>query len=395
MGNTYESIGLMEPMMPAEGTRQLEDLAVDVVAKANRLAGQLNPIVQKSIGDLVRSMNCYYSNLIEGHDTHPRDIDRALHHDFAQEPDRRALQREAVAHIEVQRLIDEHEIGTEDPTTWAYLARLHEAFCSRLPDDLLWVTNPDTQERLRVVPGAVRTGSVVVGRHIPPRAENLPHFLRRFEEAYDPRRLSKIQQVISIAAAHHRLVWIHPFYDGNGRVTRLMSHAMLIRCGVGSSLWSVARGLARNVGQYKQHLMGADEHRRGDLDGRGTLTEAGLQEFAAFFLETCLDQIAFMEALLEPERLSEHMKQYVEEEARQGNISKGAYPLLREVLFVGQVERGQVPELTGYKERMARNVMTDLLKKGLLVSDGPRGPLQLGFPIDVVERWFPRLYPST
>lgn len=393
MGNTQESTGLMEPMMPSVGNRQLDDLALDLVAKANKLAGQLNPVVQKSIGHLVRSMNCYYSNLIEGHDTHPRDIDRALHQNFAQETDRRALQLEAVAHIEVQRMIDDQEIFGGEPTTWAYLEQLHRAFCTRLPDDLLWVTNPDNKERLCVVPGELRTGSVQVGRHIPPSAESLPNFLKRFEEAYDPCRLSKIQQIISIGAAHHRLVWIHPFYDGNGRVTRLLSHAMLIHCGVGSSLWSVARGLARNVSQYKHYLMGADEPRRSDLDGRGNLSEAGLCEFVAFFLETCIDQVEFMESLLEPNQLSERIKQYVEEEMRKGQISKGAFPLLREALFVGEIERGKVPELTGYKERMARNVMSDLVSKGLLVSDSPRGLLRLGFPIDVVERWFPRLYP--
>jgi Fic family protein len=393
MGNTQESTGLMEPMIPSAGNRRLEDLALDLVAKANKLAGQLNPVVQKSIGHLVLSMNCYYSNLIEGHDTHPRDIDRALHQNFAQETDRRALQLEAVAHIEVQRMIDGHDIDGGEPTTWAYIEQLHYAFCSRLPDDLLWVTNPDNNERIRVVPGALRTGSVQVGRHIPLSSASLPHFLTRFEEAYDPHRLSKIQQVISIGAAHHRLVWIHPFYDGNGRVTRLLSHAMLIRCGVGSSLWSVARGLARNVGQYKHYLMVADEPRRSDLDGRGNLSEAGLCEFVAFFLETCIDQVEFMESLLEPNQLSERIKQYVEEEMRKGQISKGAFPLLREALFVGEIERGKVPELTGYKERMARNVMSDLVSKGLLVSDSPRGLLRLGFPIDVVERWFPRLYP--
>lgn len=77
---TAETPRLMEPMLPPEGERVLEDLAVDLVAKANALAGRLHPAVQAGIGELVRSMNCYYSNLIEGHDTHPRDIDRALRH---------------------------------------------------------------------------------------------------------------------------------------------------------------------------------------------------------------------------------------------------------------------------------------------------------------------------
>ena len=83
---------LMEPMLPLEeGQRQLEDAAFDLVSRASSLAGQTNPVATASIGTLVRSMNCYYSNLIEGHDTHPRDIDRALRKDYSAEPARRAL----------------------------------------------------------------------------------------------------------------------------------------------------------------------------------------------------------------------------------------------------------------------------------------------------------------
>jgi hypothetical protein len=76
-------------MLPEESSKALEDLAFDLIAQSNSLAGQINPIVVRSVGDLVRSMNCYYSNFIEGHNTHPRDIDRALREDFATQPKRR------------------------------------------------------------------------------------------------------------------------------------------------------------------------------------------------------------------------------------------------------------------------------------------------------------------
>lgn len=73
----------MEPLVPAEDAEALEDEVLALIAEANRLAGRLHPILRDSVGDLVRSMNCYYSNLVEGHDTHPRDIDRALANDFS------------------------------------------------------------------------------------------------------------------------------------------------------------------------------------------------------------------------------------------------------------------------------------------------------------------------
>lgn len=109
MNLTAEPVGLMEPMLPEEGNRQLEDLALTLVAKTNSLAGQLHPIVRYAVGDLVRSMNCYYSNLIEGQNTHPRDIDRALSGDYSADPEKRNLQSEAVAHITLQKKIDDRE----------------------------------------------------------------------------------------------------------------------------------------------------------------------------------------------------------------------------------------------------------------------------------------------
>ena len=227
----------MEPMLPPAGDRRLEDLALDLATKASALAGRLAPPVRQGVGDLLRFMNCYYSNLIEGHDTHPRDIDRALAHaDYAADPVRRALQREAVAHIEVQRIIDRGEDPADVPTSVAYITWLHREFCRRLPDELLFVENPDTGERLRVLPGEIRQGWVQVGRHIPPSAGALPAFLQRFGEVYAMERLPRLGRIVALGAAHHRLLWIHPFPDGNGRVARLMSHAALLRCGVGSSL---------------------------------------------------------------------------------------------------------------------------------------------------------------
>lgn len=383
----------MEPMLPPEGNARLEDLAIDLVAKASGLASQLPIHVQRNVGDLVRSMNCYYSNLIEGHDTHPRDIDRALAENYSSNPRKRILQLEAVAHIEVQRLIDRNEDMQADVTSTDYVKWLHREFCKKLPEELLWIENPDSRKRILVEPGELRISHVQVGRHIPPVSESLPDFLTRFSEAYDASKLSRVRQVISLGASHHRLLWIHPFYDGNGRVTRLMSHAALRRYGVGNSLWSVARGLARNVQKYKELLEAADEPRRGDVDGRGTLSEQALINFCEFFLVTCIDQIEFMSSLLEPNELVRRIQIYVEEEVRGNRLPKGTFPLLREALLSGEISRGSAAEITGYGERMARNVVSDLLKKGLLKSESPRSPLILAFPADAVERWFPLLYP--
>lgn len=380
----------MEPLFPEE-SKSLSDLATDLVAKSSALAGRLHPLIQEGVGTLVRSMNCYYSNLIEGHQTHPVDIDRAMAGDYSAEPEKRNLQLEARAHIDVQRKIDAGS-SPSPSTSVAFIRWVHREFCEQLPDELLVVKDPKTSREEKVVPGELRQIHVKVGRHISPAPEDLGPMLERFATAYGNDKLPKIQRIIGVAASHHRLLWIHPFADGNGRVTRLYSHAFLKELGIGSSLWSISRGLARAVDQYKAALQSADEPRRGDLDGRGNLTQSGLVDFCTFFLSSCVDQVVFMESLFEPAELQRRMEIWCEEETRANRLPKGSWALLREALLAGEFARGKAPELTGYQERQARTVLNNLIDKGFLVSPTTRSSVRLGFPLTVVDRWFPRLY---
>lgn len=383
----------IEPTLPTDDQGKLADLVFELTSQASLLAGRIPERVQDGVGDLVRSMNCYYSNLIEGHNTRPRDIERALEEDYSSNRERRTLQKEARAHIEVQRMIDSGNDLDADPTSDEYLRWVHKGFCDRLPDDLLRVENPDTGEVIEVVPGQYRDCEVKVGRHVPPPATDIDKYLERFNSVYDQGKLSKSQYPIAIAAAHHRLVWIHPFVDGNGRVARLVSHAMLLRSGIGSSLWSISRGLARSAETYKAVLAGADAPRKGDLDGRGDLSASGLFDFVSYFLQTCIDQVQFMESVLQPQELLRRITLFVNDEENAGRLLNGSLPLLKEAYLAGELARGDAAKLTGYQERRGRQTLADLIDKGLLVSQGPKAPVRLGFPIDVVERWLPGLYP--
>ena len=384
----------MEPLLPEDQKGQLADLATEIVAKASTLKGKLNPVMQESAGALVRSMNCYYSNLIEGHNTHPIDIDRALTGDYSNEPEKRNLQLEAKAHIDVQAQIDTGK-APSPVTTTDFIQWVHRTFCEQLPPELLVVKDPKTGREEKVVPGEFRESYVKVGRHVAPEPSALPPLLERFSNFYGDEKLPKIKKIIGVAASHHRLLWIHPFADGNGRVARLFSHAFLRELGIGSSLWSVSRGLARTVEQYKAALQEADEPRRGALDGRGNLTQAGLESFCSYFLKSCVDQVDFMDNLLEPAELLRRMEIWCEEETRANKLPKGSWSLLREAVMAGKFERGKAPDLTGYQERQARTVLNKLIDFGLLVSPTSRSDVRLGFPIAVVDRWFPRLYPGS
>lgn len=389
-----ESIGLMEPMTIAEGSKHtgpLLDLAMELTAASAGLKRSLPAEIATALSDLVRSMNCYYSNLIEGHDTHPVDIERALKNDYSADPQKRNLQLEARAHIEVQRWID-HGGMTGRVTAQETILEIHRRFGELLPDELLIVTNPDTGEKARMVPGVLRTRDVKVGRHIAISPGAIPRFLSRFDEAY--RMLGRSQKLLAVAAAHHRLAWIHPFLDGNGRVIRLMSYAMLRELLDTGGIWSVARGLARSETSYKAHLMACDEPRRGNLDGRGTLSETALADFTRFFLEMCLDQVRFMEELIEPERLRSRILLWAEEEIRLGNLPAKSTNVLEALLYRGSLPRGDVADVVGAGDRQARRIVSALAEYGVIVSESSRAPLKLAFPAKLASRWMPGLFPE-
>ena len=331
---------------------------------------------------MVRAMNCYYSNLIEGHDTHPVDIERALANDYSADIGKRNLQLEAKAHIGVQKWIDDGGLQGRAATMEA-VCGIHKRFCGLLPEEL---------QPVGVDPGALRRRDVKVGGHIPISPGAVPRFMKRFEEAFA--NLGKAEAILATASAHHRLLWVHPFLDGNGRVARLMSHAQFLTLLDTGGVWSIARGLARNAATYKNLLANCDRLRRNDLDGRGNLGEEALAEFTRFFLTTCLDQVTFMEGLMQPDRLRARILVWAEEEARLGHLPQRAGQLLEAVLYRGQLPRGEVAPLLGAQERTARRVTSELIQRGVLVSESTRSPLRLAFPAALASRWMPGLFPE-
>lgn len=375
----------------AKERSRLADLAIDLAAKASGLRRSLPSGIAKALAELVRVANCYYSNLIEGHGTHPGDIERALRGEFDSDPQRRDLQIEAKAHIAVQAWIDRGGLGGDVLTVRA-IREIHRRFCQALPDGFLKLAAPGTGESIPIIPGELRTCDVQVGRHVPVSPGALPRFLERFEIAY--RGLGRLDAILAVAASHHRFLWIHPFLDGNGRVARLMSHAALGEALDTGGVWSVARGLARREGEYKARLQACDLPRRNDLDGRGHLSEEALVGFVQFFLSTCIDQVEFMEGLVQPDRLRRNILAWAQEEIDRGRLPALASAALEAILYRGALLRGEVARVLRVGERQARRITAALLERRVLVSENPRAPLRLAFPAALAPRWMPGLFPE-
>ncbi len=391
-----ETPGRIEPCFFEEHIpASLADLSVEIQREASGLGQGLHPDSAAELADLVRVMNCYYSNLIEGHNTRPRDIERALA-GAELEAETRPLALEARAHVIVQRSIDKmHREGTlPRPTSAIFLTWVHKTFYDEMPDEFRRIEHPDgTSEP--IIPGRMRQegdSEVAVGRHLPPSSGRVAAFMDHFDKRFQIAARSASGRIIAIASAHHRLNYIHPFPDGNGRVSRLMSHAMSLEAGIGGQgLWSVSRGLARGLadrGEYKRMMDMADSPRRGDRDGRGNLSEAALKTYCEWFLKVTLDQITFSAKLFDLGGLEKRYRRLVEDTID----DKRAPDLISAVLRYGTLERGEAQIVLKTSERTARNTLSNLTSAGYLSSASPKTPVRLAFPLDYRERLFPNLF---
>lgn len=394
-----ETVARFEPALLENLTPELGDLVAEISSASATLGKALHPKTAGHLADLVRMMNTYYSNLIEGHNTRPRDIERALSGHLDKDGERRNLQREALAHVRVQREVDRLASGgtLPEPASREFLRWLHREFYRDAPAAMLTVES--STRTLKMTPGEWRSRpghDVAVGRHLPPSSVRVDAFMEAFERRYRFAGTGRAMRIVAIAAAHHRFNYIHPFPDGNGRVSRLMSHAMGLSAGIGAhGLWSVSRGLARGLArraEYKEMMDHADMPRQGDLDGRGNLSLKALGEFVDWFLRVCLDQINFMAGLLEVDSLVERLERYVER--GEAKLHPAASALLGQVLVRGEVPRGEAARITGLPERTARRVLNDCVGAGLLASETPKGPVSLRFPAATLDLLFPNFAPA-
>jgi Fic family protein len=193
------------------------------------------------------------------------------------------------------------------------------------------------------------------------------------------------------------MTWMHPFPDGNGRAARLQTHCVLWPLSAG--LWSASRGFAQKRDEYYARLANADTPRRGDLDGRGNLSEAGLREWVEFFLGVCEDQVSFMQKMLDLDDVKRRIEALVvfrtqtRQDGSAGMRREAALPL-HYAFTSGPLTRAEFTQMTGLGERTARSLLSHLLSTGLLVSDTKLGPVRLGLPLDALQFLLPALYPE-
>ncbi len=388
----YDAPHQFEPLLPAARPQEpLLTKAHDLSRAASQLTGQ--PVAPE-LRTLLRGMNSYYTNRIEGQHTRPHEIEKALRKDFSENKDLAARQRLAVAHIDAEAAIEQRYVGDAGAVRLYSIEAvqdLHRELFARLPAQDLF-----TPEGESVVPGELRPRDVRVGEHIAPTHASLGLFLKRWAVFYRGVRRGEAS-LLALAAAHQRLGWVHPFVDGNGRVMRLHTHAMFSALGYTNGLWSPLRGFARSTERYCALLAAADASRHGDPDGRGNLSECALVAWIDYVLDVCLDQVRFMTKLLDlgaTERRIAACLAFEEESLRSGVRREALRPLHYLFLTGGELERGEFKLMRGLGDRTAVTALTALVKRGLLKSDTPQGKLRFGIPLHALRFYFPALWPE-
>ncbi len=383
-----------------EAPGELQDAVVDLFLLDAALNANIPEALREPMTYLLRYVNSFYSNRIEGNPTHPAEILHAQEEGPEKDPTDDLL--EIKQHVEVLTLLSNLDVGREVVCTPIFLKKIHKSFYEGLPKKKLDIKYPQTGELIQVVPGEFRHRNVKVGKHIPPEHEEIPRLLSWFENIFNPKKNHGTGKIFSAAAAHHRFMWIHPFLDGNGRVGRLFTDSYMRHSALGGyGLWSMSRGFGRDTEAYYEALGWADTERQGRNDGRGILSNKGLLKYSEYFIQTALDQVKYFSALLEPKKLNERIDVYFEMRSRGALLSADgdtlpiirieARDIYRKLLYSGSQQRTAIQKMLNISESAVRTIINQMEKAGLVIAP-PRKPISIALSPSSIEFLFPHLW---
>lgn len=394
MTELYDSISWLEPLLIDPVPADMVEMADLMLTLKGRLEGLYPHETADRIAQLLQLTNSFYSNLIEGQYTEPKVIEQKARIKRSA----KQLTEIATSHVHLQRALEriiDRDAGPEWPRLFSIslVSLIHRGLFRDASEQELKIEGLEAP----MVPGELRDIAqlnVSVGQHDAPAFQAVRPMLERMQVVYgriaDPR-----YRLIAALAYHHRLAWVHPFPDGNGRVVRMITHLQLLKLGLASPLWSISRGLARNHEAYYQHLAQADQHRQGDLDGRGQFSLKALQAFVRFMLRTCIDQMTYMLDALDRDTLRARIERAVAFDERfiAAGIKPEAARALHILITQGAVLRNDFKVYMGLGERTAISQLKQLVQLGVVDSPSPKSRIiHPGFPVWFAQLVFPDLH---
>lgn len=198
----------------------LTDLIIELdYLRRKQLAGSTFPIVFFQLKHIFHTLESIGSARIEGNNT---TILEYIENKLAEAPASNQGIREIENMEQVMTFIDDH---IKDVIfTRAFVSELHK----KVVDGLL----PPPKGEGDDTPGLYRTKSVSINRsaHRPPEPVQVASYMDELFAFINQEDEPKYD-LLKVAIAHHRFLWIHPFTNGNGRTVRLFTYAMLVKEG--------------------------------------------------------------------------------------------------------------------------------------------------------------------
>jgi len=378
---------IFAPLIPSDLSNKISEkhlyLAKQICEVSLKLSSSHNKFILDEVISLLRTTNSYYSNMIESQGTHPIDIYNASKGNFTNDKKNKSLQELSLIHIEVQNFISNTYQDNKKAYELEYILELHKQFYTK--DEMKeYLSISYNNISATMIPGILRDKEVKIGNLIAPTYMHIQPYMYEFESAYNNaiKYKSKEEQLICILASHHRFVYLHPFLDGNGRISRLFLDYLFFKIGIdGYGLWNISRGLARNINKYKEMLSMADIIVQGNTDGRGPLSNRGLEYFLDFMLETSFDQVTYMYENLKMDKLSTKIENFVKL-SYSGLIDGIKLPkytdlLFKNLLLKGELKRSEVAKIIGKSDRTASRLIATLLKEDFLQSKSNKSPISI------------------
>ncbi len=356
---------------------ELDSLIADILLNLGGLGAGFPAELCAELSSSLETVNSFYSNRMEGNPTKIGDVFDAVDGKIEGSREERDFKLEHRAHVltsvRLRELIaSDPSVSPSDPK---FISLVHKTFFEDIPESLRKAKTHSGKE-VEIIPGKFRDRPVTVGRFSPPDPEEVLELLEKFHQAYDIKKFDSKEKLLAISGAHHRFLYVHPFSDGNGRVARLTTELMLLVAGFdGNGLYSVSRGLARDIPSYNKALQYGDAERRHATDGRGPRSLEGLIFFTKYFLSILKDQIIFMKTILSRVVLESRLQDFLIVQKTLKKLNERELSVIQHLFHFGGMTRGEVQKVSGLKERQAGMVISSLLDAGFLRTPSPKGKL--------------------
>lgn len=195
--------------------------------------------------------------------------------------------------------------------------------------------------------------------YMPPEAKEVSELMLELVEWINWQiAADRLPPPLIAALAHYQFATIHPYYDGNGRTSRLLATTILHRCGYGlKGIYSLEEYYARNlIGYYDALAVGPSHNYH---LGRA---EADVSGFVQYFCEGMAD--AFVKIVANAEKMGG------ESQTDKTDLMRELRPVQRQLLGLfaqsREVSSSEIAEYLGFTQRLAREACSKWVTEGFL-----------------------------